>query len=203
MQSSSSAWRSAQSCWANDNGCIYFRHDNKCQDLLQHFATARQHSRPSQKCGQHIQLVVIYSTEIAHCIGPRDLSEYRYILLLIRSMGNDAATKLTLPPPRASRGASLRNCTCSCRDQSRSEVNAVVATSSKVRVKLSLWQYKGNPSFSLCRHQTWNVPFQNILKHPTVKHCQRKFRSSNFRLYWKLPVALAASMFSQQRCFGG
>ena len=32
---------------------------------------------------------------------------------------------------------------------------------------------------------------------------QRKFRSSNFRLYWKLPVALAASMFSQQRCFGG
>ena len=32
---------------------------------------------------------------------------------------------------------------------------------------------------------------------------QRKFRSSNFRLYWKLPVALAPSMFSQQRCFGG
>ena len=34
-------------------------------------------------------------------------------------------------------------------------------------------------------------------------HNQRKFRSSNFRLYWKLPVALAASMFLQQRCFGG
>ena len=36
-----------------------------------------------------------------------------------------------------------------------------------------------------------------------TKYDQRKFRSSNFRLYWKLPVALAASMFSQQRCFGG
>ena len=34
---------------------------------------------------------------------------------------------------------------------------------------------------------------------------QRKFRSSNFRLYWKLPVGLAASMFDrrdvlQRRC---
>ena len=35
------------------------------------------------------------------------------------------------------------------------------------------------------------------------KYYQRKFRSSNFRLYWKLPVALPASMFWQQRCFGG
>ena len=39
-----------------------------------------------------------------------------------------------------------------------------------------------------------------------VRRCsQRKFRSSNFRLYWKLPVGLAASMFDsrdvlQHRC---
>ena len=38
-----------------------------------------------------------------------------------------------------------------------------------------------------------------------VEFYQRKFRSSNFRLYWKLPVGLAASMFDsrdvlQHRC---
>ena len=38
-----------------------------------------------------------------------------------------------------------------------------------------------------------------------VKHNQRKFRSSNFRLYWKLLVGLAASMLDsrnvlQRRC---
>ena len=32
---------------------------------------------------------------------------------------------------------------------------------------------------------------------------QRKFRSSNFRLYWKLPVALAASMFDSRDVLAG
>ena len=32
---------------------------------------------------------------------------------------------------------------------------------------------------------------------------QRKFRSSNFRLYWKLPVGLAASMFDSRDVLAG
>ena len=32
---------------------------------------------------------------------------------------------------------------------------------------------------------------------------QRKFRSSNFRLYWKLPVGLAASMFDRRNALAG
>ena len=38
---------------------------------------------------------------------------------------------------------------------------------------------------------------------PQAKSNQRKFRSSNFRLYWKLPVALAASMFDSRDVLAG
>ena len=37
----------------------------------------------------------------------------------------------------------------------------------------------------------------------TYIYHQRKFRSSNFRLYWKLPVALAASMFDRRDVLAG
>ena len=40
-------------------------------------------------------------------------------------------------------------------------------------------------------------------KQDKSKTHQRKFRSSNFRLYWKLPVALAASMFDSRDVLAG
>ena len=51
-------------------------------------------------------------------------------------------------------------------------------------------------------HSGWKVCTYGYI------YIQRKFRSSNFRLYWKLPVALAASMFDsrdvvQRRCETG
>ena len=51
----------------------------------------------------------------------------------------------------------------------------------------------------------WPILSRVFLRFRHVKDYQRKFRSSNFRLYWKLPIGLAASMFDsrdvlQHRC---
>ena len=61
-----------------------------------------------------------------------------------------------------------------------------------------------------CPDQGWKKPWHcRFLNSSRVAvstvYNQRKFRSSNFRLYWKLPVGLAASMFDsrdalQHRC---
>ena len=52
----------------------------------------------------------------------------------------------------------------------------------------------------------FSIPFQMFAEKKKMffflfPHHQRKFRSSNFRPHWKLPLGLAASMFEQQRCF--
>ena len=59
-------------------------------------------------------------------------------------------------------------------------------------------KYGGNPSTPSLSHS--NIRLQiNDFHHVH----QRKFRSSNFRLYWKLPVALAASMFDSRDVLAG
>ena len=48
----------------------------------------------------------------------------------------------------------------------------------------------------------WNSALVSLFRLIHNSH-QRKFRSSNFRLYWKLPVALAASMFDSRDVSAG
>ena len=58
---------------------------------------------------------------------------------------------------------------------------------------------------ALCGAQLLEV-FHKWFVYPEANthiHNQRKFRSSNFRLYWKLPVALAASMFDSRDVSAG
>ena len=53
------------------------------------------------------------------------------------------------------------------------------------------------------KHNRHHQHSTTMYHHYHQQHSQRKFRSSNFRLYWKLPVALAASMFDSRDVLAG